>query len=59
LFAYDCAMLTDEEADKIRRDVEDGVRGPVLLKYVRVLLADRDERRRGDDAAPSPRKPPR
>jgi hypothetical protein len=35
--------MEDEEADRIRRDVEDGIRGPVLLKYVRLLLAERDE----------------
>ena len=37
-------MLTDEEADKIRREVEAGVRGPVLLKWIRELRGDRDER---------------
>ena len=37
-------MLTDEEADEIRRELEAGVRGPVLLKWVRLLLDDRDER---------------
>jgi len=40
-------VLTDEEADKIRREFEAGVRGPVLIKWVRLirlLLDDRDER---------------
>lgn len=31
-------MLRDEDVVKIRRDVDDGVRGPVLLKYIRLLL---------------------
>jgi len=37
-------VLTDEEADEIRRELEAGVRGPVLLEWVRLLLDDRDER---------------
>jgi hypothetical protein len=37
-------VLTDEQADEIRRELEAGVRGPVLLKWVRLLLDDRDER---------------
>jgi len=37
-------VLTDEQADEIRRELEAGVRGPVLLKWVRQLLDDRDER---------------
>ncbi len=37
-------MLTAEEADKTRREFEAGVRGPVLLKWIKLLLDDRDER---------------
>ncbi len=37
-------MLTDEEADDIRQGLESGMRGPVLIKWVRQLLDDRDER---------------
>ena len=33
-------MLTDQEADQIRRELEAGVRGPVLLKWVRLLPDD-------------------
>jgi len=37
-------VLTDEQADKIRRELEAGVRRPVLIKWVRLLLDDRDAR---------------
>jgi hypothetical protein len=37
-------MLSDQQADDIRRGLEGGTRGPVLIKWVRLLLADRDER---------------
>jgi hypothetical protein len=37
-------MLTDDQAEEIRCGLESGVRGPVLIKWVRDLLADRDER---------------
>ena len=37
-------MLTDEQADEIRRELDAGARGPVLLKWVRELFDDRDER---------------
>ena len=37
-------MLTDREADEIRRGLAAGMRGPVLIKWVGQLLADRDER---------------
>jgi hypothetical protein len=36
-------MLTDQQAEEIRRGLEGGTRGPVLIKWVRLLLADRDE----------------
>jgi hypothetical protein len=38
-------VLSDQEADEIRRGLEGGTRGPILIKWVRLLLADRDERR--------------
>ena len=37
-------MLTDAEADEIRKGVESGLRGPVVIKWIRQLLDDRDER---------------
>ena len=36
-------MLTDAEAEEIRRGLAAGMRGPVLLKWCEQLLADRDE----------------
>jgi hypothetical protein len=39
-------LLTDDQADEIRRGLASGVRGPVLIKWVELLLADRTERRR-------------
>jgi hypothetical protein len=49
-------MLRDEDVARIRRDVEDGVRGPVLLKYLRQLLDEWDRwrasRREGGDPPP-------
>jgi hypothetical protein len=38
-------VLSDAEADEIRRGLAAGLRGPVLIKWCRLLLADRDERR--------------
>lgn len=37
-------MLTDAQADEIRRGLAAGMRGPVLLKWCEQLLRDRDER---------------
>ncbi|HEY7515345.1 MAG TPA: hypothetical protein VIC87_12750 [Vicinamibacteria bacterium] len=37
-------MLSDQEADEIRRGLASGTRGPVLIKWVEQLLADRAER---------------
>ena len=37
-------MLTDAEADEIRQGVESGLRGPVVIKWIRQLLDDRDDR---------------
>jgi len=38
-------VLTDWEAEQIRRGLAAGKRGPVLIKWCELLLADRDERR--------------
>jgi hypothetical protein len=38
-------VLTDEEAEAIRKKVAEGWRGPVLLRWLEQLLQDRDERR--------------
>jgi hypothetical protein len=37
-------MLTEQEVEEIRQGVTDGIRGPVMLKWVEMLLRDRDER---------------
>ena len=41
-------MLTDQQADEIKRSVEGGTRGPILLKWIGMLLADRAERVAGE-----------
>jgi len=38
-------VLTDEEAETIRRKLAEGWRGPVLVTWLEQLLQDRDERR--------------
>jgi len=38
-------VLTDDEAEGIRRGLAAGMRGPVLIKWCGQFLADRDERR--------------
>jgi hypothetical protein len=38
-------MLSDDEAEAIRRKVKEGWRGPILLRWLEQLLQDRDERR--------------
>jgi hypothetical protein len=37
-------VLTDEEAADIRKKLEEGWRGPVLLTWLYRLLEDREER---------------
>lgn len=37
-------MLTREEAKAIRQGIDDGTRGPVLLKWTRLLLEDYEAR---------------
>jgi hypothetical protein len=44
-------MLTDEEAAEIRKLLDAGWRGPILLRWLEQLLQDRDERRRAADMA--------
>jgi len=38
-------VLTDEEAEAIRKRLAEGWRGPVILRWPERLLQDRDERR--------------
>ena len=38
-------MLSDKEAEEIRRSLAAGMRGPVLIKWCKLLLDDREERR--------------
>jgi hypothetical protein len=37
-------LVTDEDAARIEREVQGGMRGLVLTKWIRQLLADREER---------------
>ncbi len=47
-------MLTDEEAEAIRKKMAEGWRGPILLRWLEQLLQDRDERpRREREAEPT------
>ena len=39
-------MLSDPEAEEIRAGLAQGVGGPLLVKWARLLLQDRDERGR-------------
>jgi hypothetical protein len=39
-------MLTSKDVEEIRRGIEGGTRGPVLLKWVRLLLEDYEARTR-------------
>ena len=41
---YRPPVLTDAEADEIRVGVESGLRGPAVIKWIRELLEDRDQR---------------
>jgi hypothetical protein len=56
--SYPPPVLTDEEADEIRRKLAEGWRGPVLLTWLEQLLQDRKERRqREQEREPSQRSP--
>jgi hypothetical protein len=37
-------LLSDEDVAAIRRGLDEGLRGPVLITWVRRLLEDREER---------------
>ena len=50
-------MLTDEEADTIRRKLAEGWRWPVLLTWLEQLLRDRDERREREREPDEPQQP--
>jgi hypothetical protein len=50
-------VLTDEEAETIRRKLADGWRGPVLLTWLEQLLQDRDEQRQRERDAGKPPEP--
>ncbi len=41
-------MLSETDVSEIRSGVREGIRGPVLSKWVEMLLRDRDERVRRD-----------
>lgn len=47
-------MLTDEEAEAIRKGLAEGYRGPVLLKWLVQLLQDREQRRQREREAGAP-----
>jgi hypothetical protein len=49
-------MLTDAQADEIKQGLASGMRGPVLLKWVELLVADRagrvaEEKRQAEASA--------
>lgn len=41
-------LLSEEQVEEIRRELEGGTHGPIVTKWARLLLADRAERRRRD-----------
>jgi hypothetical protein len=47
-------VLTDEEAEEIRRKLAEGWRGPVLLTWLEQLLKDREERRQRERESEPP-----
>jgi len=47
-------LLTDDQADEIRRGLAAGVRGPILIKWVELLLGDRAARRARERALRPP-----
>jgi hypothetical protein len=52
--AVSFAMLTDDQAAEIQRELASGLRGPILIKWIEQLLADRDERRARERAQTRP-----
>ena len=49
---YPPRVLTDEEAADIRKKLEEGWRGPVLLTWLYRLLEDREKRVRRENPVP-------
>ena len=47
-------LLSEAQVTEIRTGVREGIRGPVMLKWVEQLLADRDERIRLADGPGEP-----
>jgi hypothetical protein len=41
-------MLSERDVNEIRSGVKEGIRGPVLSKWLEMLLRDRDERVKRD-----------
>jgi hypothetical protein len=37
-------MLSEEDVERIRQGVREGIRGPIVLSWVQKLLLDREER---------------
>jgi hypothetical protein len=52
-------MLSDDEAAEIRSSLDGGTRGPILIKWVRQLLDDRQDRveRAAESDRPAGKKP--
>jgi hypothetical protein len=50
-YALPSRVLSDEEAETIRRKLAEGWRGPILLRWLEQLLQDRDERRQKEREA--------
>jgi len=48
-------VLTDEEAETIRRKLAEGWRGPILLRWLEQLLQDREERRQRERESEPPK----
>jgi hypothetical protein len=48
-------VLTDEQAEEIRKGLAEGRRGPVLLEWMEQLVQDRDERRQREREAELPK----
>jgi hypothetical protein len=46
-------LLTEDQLAEIRAGVKEGIRGPVMLKWIALLLEDHHERVRLDGAAPT------
>jgi hypothetical protein len=47
-------MLTEAEVEEIRKGLRQGLRGPIIVKWIEALLADRDDRRALERAQPRP-----